>query len=77
MDFFQACLDFYFNCGLIGHGEKSYFNRSKGEGKDQGKQFREWLRCKSRKSPVSRNKEKINHRIHLVADCRDKERNGL
>lgn len=58
---YKKSLDFYYNCGIIGHGDKSYFNRRKMDRRKNGQQYGDWMRIKVNKCGGISGKSKVNH----------------
>lgn len=44
---------FCYICGIIGYGDKSYFNRRKIKGDDQGQQYSEFAKVKGNKTQLT------------------------
>lgn len=56
---YERCLDFYYNCGIIGHGDKSCIKRSL-SALSESLQFRPWLKAWGGKIVTNSNKTSAN-----------------
>lgn len=58
---YEKCQNFCYNCCVIGHGDKSCYQRCKDRNKELGQQYGEWLRIRGIKGGLITSKIKINH----------------